>query len=95
MISFDQKTSSEIIRDVAIRVRQRRKEQGLTQVQLAEKAGMSLASYKRFEQKGLISFQSLAAIAIALSCESDFDSLFSKRSYRSIDEVVALSDSRK
>ena len=89
MIDFEQKTSTDMVRDVARRVRARRREMGLTQAQLAERAGMSLASYKRFEQKGLIAFQSLAAVALALRCESDFDGLFSKRGYASIDEVIA------
>lgn len=95
MIDFEQKMPSELVRDVAGRVRQRRKELGMTQAQLAEKAGMSLPSYKRFEQKGLISFQSLAAVAIALRCEADFDELFAKRAYRSIDEVIAETRARK
>lgn len=95
MISFEQKTSTELIIEVARRVKARRKELGLTQAQLAEKAGMSLASYKRFEQKGLISFQSLAAISIALRCENDFDNLFAKRNYRSIEEVIAEATQQK
>lgn len=92
MISFEQKTSTDIIEDIAMRVRARRKEAGLTQAQLAKKAGVSLSSYKRFEQTGLISFRSLAAIGIALGCESDFDTLFSWRIYSSIEEVIALSE---
>lgn len=89
MISFEQKTSTDIVVEVAQRVRARRKELGLTQVQLAQKAGMTFASYKRFEQKGLVSFQSLAAIAIALRCEEDFDALFARKAYKSIDDVIA------
>ncbi|WP_165042975.1 helix-turn-helix domain-containing protein [Adlercreutzia sp. ZJ138] len=88
MITFDQKTSYDIRREVAARVRARRKELHLTQEQLSSKAGMSLASYKRFEQKGLIAFDSLIRIAIVLDCESDFDELFSKRAYTSIQEVI-------
>lgn len=38
---------------------------GLTRVQLADRVGALLASRRRFEQKGLVSFQSLAAIFIA------------------------------
>lgn len=91
MISFEQKTSNDIIKEVAARVKLRRKELSLTQAQLAEKSGVSLPSYKRFEQKGLIAFQSLANIAIALGCESDFDNLFSKHIYTSIDQVIAES----
>lgn len=37
---------------------------------------MSFASYKRFEQKHEIAFDSLIKIAIALDMEKDFDSLF-------------------
>lgn len=88
MISLDQKTSYDIINDVASRVRQRRKECKLTQADLANKAGMSLASYKRFEQTGEISFHSLVNIGIALGYEEDFDALFSRQQYNSIQEVI-------
>ncbi len=88
MISLDQKTSYDIRNEVAARVRARRKELHLTQEQISIRSGMSLASYKRFEQKGLIAFDSLIRIAIALDCESDFDELFSKRAYASIQEVI-------
>lgn len=88
MISLEQKTSFDIAIEVAARVRARRKERKLTQAQLAKKAGMSLASYKRFEQTGQISFQSLASVAIALDCEDGFDALFSQRQYSSIKEVL-------
>ncbi len=88
MISLDQKTSFDIVNEVAARVRARRKERRLTQAQLAEKAGMSLASYKRFEQTGQVSFQSLASVAIALDCEECFDALFAQRQYSSIEEVL-------
>ncbi len=88
MISFEQKTPPEITSEIASRVRKRRKELRLTQAQMASKAGMSLASYKRFEQKGLIALDSLVKIAIACGCESDFDELFAKRQYLSIQEVI-------
>ena len=88
MIVLDQKMSGEIALEVAQRVRKRRKEMRLTQEQMALKAGMSLASYKRFEQKGLVSFDALIRIAIACRCEEDFDQLFSRRHYASIQEVI-------
>lgn len=88
MIDIDQKTSYELILEVASRVRSRRKELKLTQADLAKRSGMSLASYKRFEQSGQISFQSLVAIAIALNCEEDIDELFKHRQYSSIQEVL-------
>ncbi len=88
MINFDQRTTPEICASIAVRVRARRKELKLTQEQMSRKAGMSLASYKRFEQKGLIALDSLVGISLALGCESDFDELFCKRGYSSIEEVI-------
>lgn len=79
----------DIVLEVAQRVKKRRKELGFTQVQVAERAGMSLTSYKRFEQKGLIALQSLVAISFVLRCSDDFNGLFAKRGYKSIDEVIA------
>lgn len=92
MIDFEQKTVPELAASVAARVKVRRKELHLTQAQMSTKAGMSLASYKRFEQKGLISFESLIRIAIALDCEDDFDKLFVRRGYTSIQEVIREHD---
>lgn len=88
MIFFDQKTAYDLSREVAARVRARRKERKLTQADLAKKAGMSLASYRRFEQTGRVAFLSLCNIAIALNCEGDLDELFSRRQYNSIQEVI-------
>lgn len=88
MIDFEQKTAREIAAETAARVKRRRKEAHLTQKELAARSGMSYSSYKRFEQTGEISFPSLIAIGIALRKESDFDQLFEKRGYSSIDEVI-------
>lgn len=88
MISLDAITAYDVIHAVADRVRKRRRERKFTQAEMAKRAGMSLASYKRFEQTGEISFRSLANIAIALDCEADFDELFSRRQYSSIEEII-------
>ncbi|MFR4803773.1 MAG: helix-turn-helix domain-containing protein, partial [Eggerthellaceae bacterium] len=63
MIDINQKMPKDIVLEIAQRVKKRRKELGFTQVQVAERAGMSLASYKRFEQKGLIALQSLVSVS--------------------------------
>lgn len=89
MIDFDQKTPPEILGEIAERVRARRKEYGFTQARMAKRAGMSLASYKRFEREHKISLESLVKLAIALDCESDFDGLFERKGYASIEEVIA------
>lgn len=58
------------------RVRARRKEQGLSQKQLAAHSGVSYASVRRFETEGEISLSSLMRIAQVLDCMQDFDALF-------------------
>ena len=45
----------------------------LPQRALADRAGISLASLKRFEREGLISLHSLLSLAMALGCLDDFD----------------------
>lgn len=49
---------------------------------------MSLGSVKRFERTGEISLSSLIKIAFVLGAEYDFDTLFSKKGYSSIQEVI-------
>ncbi len=88
MLQIEQQMPNEIAEALAQRVRMRRKELGFTQLHLAQKAGMSLGSLKRFEQQGQISLVSLIKLSIALRCESDFEELFMKRAYRTIQEVI-------
>lgn len=88
MVNLEQKTPDSITADISKRVRARRKEKKLTQDEMSKRAGMSLASYKRFEQKGEIAFSSIIKVAIALDCENDFDSLFSKKQFSSLQELI-------
>ena len=74
--------------DVAKREKERRRRMGITQEALARKAGVSLGSLRRFEQKGDISFASLVSLCYALGCQEDLTTLFSAPAYRSIQEVI-------
>lgn len=78
----------EIAKDVALREKTRRKEKKLTQVQLSARSGVSLASLKRFEQTGEISFVSLLKIAAVLDETEEFEKLFTRKEYTSIQEVI-------
>lgn len=60
----------------------------MTQAELSVRSGVSLASLKRFEQTGEISFVSLLKIASVLDVMEEFDQLFTKKEYRSIQEVI-------
>ncbi len=74
--------------EIAKRMSRRRKEKKITQTRLAVLSDVSLGSIKRFERTGEISLSSLIKIAFALGCEDDFDSLFAKKGYSSIEEVI-------
>ena len=73
---------------IAKRMRAKRKERKLTQSELSKRSKVSLGSIKRFEHRGEISLKSLIKIAFVLSCEEDFDLLFAKKTYTSIEEVL-------
>lgn len=82
------KSPNDINKEIAMRMRARRKEKKLSQIQLSERSDVSLGSLKRFERTGEISLSSLIKIAFALGCEDDFEGLFSKKRYSSIQEVI-------
>lgn len=82
------KSPNDVNMDIAKRVKMRRKEKNITQAKLSVYSGVSLGSVKRFERTGEISLSSLIKIAFALGAEEDFDRLFSKKGYASIQEVI-------
>jgi len=77
---------------LAERVKRNRLELNLTQKALASRAGVSFASLRRFENTGEISIKSLIMIAIALDATDEFATLFSKKKYQSIEELIAVND---
>ena len=85
---LNQKTPNEIAKSLAEKIKQQRKKLKISQENLAQKSGVSLGSIKRFETKYEISLQSFIKIAIALDLDSDFENLFSNKTYTSIDEVI-------
>lgn len=78
MINLDAygKTPRELLLLIAENEKKRRKQLGMTQSKLAEEASISLASLRRFEQKGEIALSSLMKIAIVLRAQDEFLSLF-------------------
>ena len=70
------KTPTEVMRDLAVKVKQKRLSQNLSQTGVADRAGVSLGSLKRFEQTGQISLESLLKIALSLNCLKDFEGVF-------------------
>lgn len=82
------KSPQDVNTGLAARVQKRRREKKITQAELSRMADVSLGSIKRFERMGEISLSSLIKIAFALGYEDDFDHLFARKGYRSIQEVI-------
>ena len=88
-------TPVSVAQAVAERVKQRRTSMRLTQAELAQKAGLSLSTYRRFEQQGQIAFSGLLQIAFALDCMGDFKALFASQSWATMDDMLAQSKPSK
>lgn len=85
---FILKTPYEISHDIAERAKAKRRLMRMSQQKLADRSGVSLGSVKRFEQTGEISLSSLLKIAMVLDCLKDFEKLFEKPEYKSIEEII-------
>lgn len=72
---FQLRTPVEVQRDLATRLRSLRLDAGLTQATLATRAGVSVVSLRRFEQRGTIALKSLLRLCSALGRLDEFDGL--------------------
>jgi len=70
------------------RVRLRRREGKISQAEMAKRSGVSLGSIKRFENSGEVSLSNLFRMAVVLGYEKDFNKLFERKNYQSIDEII-------
>ena len=73
---IDAKTEQSIATSLVARFKKRRKEFGLTQIELSKRSGVSYGSIRRFELSGDISLTSLLRISSAIGCLEDFEELF-------------------
>ena len=90
MIFFNLKTPYEVSIKIAEKAKAKRKYMKLTQQQLSDKSGVSLGSLKRFERTGEVSLSSLLKIALVLDSLKEFERLFDKPEYTSIEEILFL-----
>lgn len=81
-------TPRQTLEGVGTRARERRLALGLTQEQLAERSGVSVATLRNFEHRGKATLKTAVEVARALDCDEDFNALFSRPAYRSIDDVI-------
>ena len=84
-------TTSEAQEAIAHNLREQRINMGLTQTGLAKRSGVSVATLRKFEQKGLISMESYLKLLIALGELDKFLKATKpeQKSFNSIDDVLA------
>lgn len=73
---FIHKNPKNVLKELSVKARTLRKERKWSQEVMARKANMSLGSYKRFEQTGQISIESLLNIAFVLDRLNEFEGIF-------------------
>jgi len=90
MLSFLPKTPNDIMQELKLKFKKRRKQLKLTQNDLATRSGVSLGSIKRFESIEQISLESLLKLAFVLECLEDFSTVCYEEEERfgSIEEVL-------
>ena len=77
-MTFELKTSRDILLQIAQRIKQRRLKQNLTQAGLALRAGVSVGTIKHFEKTGKVGLDILLNIALVFGCLDEFDELLSE-----------------
>lgn len=87
MIPIELQTPREMVRLLAQRVKALRLERGWTQRELAERAGLALDTYRRFERTGRISLERLLKLAVILDARSGIDQLFVPPPARSLADL--------
>jgi transcriptional regulator with XRE-family HTH domain len=88
IIQINRKTTNDICRAVADRVKMRRLELNLTQKGLAARADVNIATFRKFERTGEISLKNLVKIAMAINCTDEFQLLFGQKQYQSINDLL-------
>ena len=95
ILSFDITSPDSKAKALAERAKKRRLELNLTQEGLSVKAGIPLATYRRFERTGKISLEGLLYIAYAMDALNDFDQVFTTPRYATLDEALNASQNTR
>ncbi|MCF7848894.1 MAG: helix-turn-helix domain-containing protein [Kiritimatiellales bacterium] len=89
------KTISEVASELADRCREVRLSQNMTQQEVAARAGISLRTYRRFEQEKQISLERFVAVVHALNRMGDLESLLQPPPVRDLKELDSAVPKRK
>lgn len=89
MLPLELQSPREIANLLARRVKALRLERGWTQQEIADRTGISLATYRRFERSGRISLERLLKLAVILDAHRGFEDLFALPPVRSLSDLEA------
>lgn len=81
------KVPSDILQSTAQKIAALRKEKDWTQLDMAERSGVSYGSIKRFERFGKISFESLLKIAETLDRLDEFETILIPKSNKHLEKL--------
>ena len=87
MLPIELQTPRDMARMLARRVKALRLDRGWTQQEVAERAGLALATYRRYERTGHISLERLLKLAVILDARAGFDQIFVRSPAQSLAEL--------
>jgi len=87
MTSIEYKAPAQILQDIGLRAKSARLRDNMSRKTLADKAGVSEASLKRFETTGQVSLSSLVQLLMALDRLADLDELLAEKTPLSVREL--------
>lgn len=82
-------TPHSILREMGLRIRDRRSAAGLTQGQLAKRVGITQPTVSHLEAGANVGIEALVRVALALDAATEFGALFPPVDTRSLDEILA------
>jgi len=90
------KQPSEVLKSTALKLREIRKGENYSQVELAERSGVSLGSLKRFETTGHISMESFLKLLHVLNRLEEFDSILKQESdLKAVEKLFSTKTTRR
>lgn len=89
------KSDLEMVAELSDRCRAIRLSQNMTQQEAAERAGIPLRTYRRFEQEGQISFERFVAVLRALNRAVELETLLAPLPVRDLRELDSPRPMRK
>jgi transcriptional regulator with XRE-family HTH domain len=91
---FKQISSGELMQQLAMRLKTRRLEKGLSRAALAEISGVPAPTIARFEQQYAISMRQYIDLAIALGYADQLQVLMQEPIYKTMEELETIRNNR-